>query len=245
MELSDKIAALEDEINVLKVEVKAVLVDIRDELIKRDGPFAGVHANRPAPAADSETGDAIGDPGYPKVVRLHGAAGAAQEETFPLGAPPAPAAPPPAPAVPQAAVPQGLPASAPVQDAIDVYQKQASFQQLLSNNQRPQAPHTPGTPREWGVLDIASMGKWAEAATKRVGRKRLEELLGVYELLTGEPQAEARKALLLMLDLCGATHEPPNVSMNDVVTVLSQLDALFRSNSITEVTVLSLLSDAA
>jgi hypothetical protein len=89
------------------------------------------------------------------------------------------------------------------------------------------------------------MGKWAEAATRRVGRRRLEELLGVYSLLTGEPQDAAREALLRMLDLCGATHEPQNVSMNDVVTVLSQLDALFRSNSITEVTVLSLLSDAA
>lgn len=245
MELSDKIAALEDEINVLKVEVKAVLVDIRDELIKRDGPFAGVQANRPAPAASADTEIDAADPGFPKVVRLHGAPAGEMDQPVSPGAPAAgPAAPMAAPA--QAELkPQAIPASPPVMDAIDAYQKQANLQQILANNQRSGVPQLPGVPREWGVLDIASMGKWAEAATKRVGRKRLEELLGVYELLTGEPQAEARKALLLMLDLCGATHEPPNVSMNDVVTVLSQLDALFRSNSITEVTVLSLLSDAA
>ena len=239
VELSDKIAALEDEINVLKVEVKAVLVDIRDELIKRDGPFANAPAGRPAPAGSDESDGAIGDPGFPNVVRLHSPAGPEPEAPFPASA-----APPPVAGMPAAGI-QGIPASQPTLDAIDADQKQANFQQLIANNQRPQVPHVPGVPREWGVLDIASMGKWAEAATKRVGRKRLEELLGVYELLTGEPQAEARQALLLMLDLCGATHEPPNVSMNDVVTVLSQLDALFRSNSITEVTVLSLLSDAA
>ena len=238
VELSDKIAALEDEINVLKVEVKAVLVDIRDELIKRDGPFAIAPATRPAPTGSDESEGDIGDPGFPNVVRLHSTTGPEPESPFP-GSPVPPVA-----SMPAAGI-QGVPASQPTLDAIDAYQKQANFQQLIANNQRPQVPHVPGVPREWGVLDIASMGKWAEAATKRVGRKRLEELLGVYELLTGEPQAEARKALLLMLDLCGATHEPPNVSMNDVVTVLSQLDALFRSNSITEVTVLSLLSDAA
>ena len=48
-----------------------------------------------------------------------------------------------------------------------------------------------------------------------------------------------------MLDLCGANTEPDSVSMNDVLTVLSQLDALFRTNAITESTVFSILADAA
>lgn len=229
MELSDKIAALEDEINVLKVEVKAVLVDIRDELIKRDGPFAAAPTGRIAAQPATEAGEeAIGEPGLPRIVRLPGVA----ELDLAPASPPDVAAPP-------------LAAARPAVDAIDLYQKQVQLQQVAAANPRPQAPQVPGAPREWGVLDIASMGKWAEAATRRIGRKRLEDLLGVYELLTGHPQPEARQALLRMLDLCGANHEPTNVSMNDVVTVLSQLDALFRSNSITEVTVLSLLSDAA
>ena len=75
VELSDKIAALEDEINVLKVEVKAVLVDIRDELIKRDGPFATAPATRPAPTGSDESEGDIGDPGFPNVVRLHSTTG--------------------------------------------------------------------------------------------------------------------------------------------------------------------------
>ena len=48
-----------------------------------------------------------------------------------------------------------------------------------------------------------------------------------------------------MVDLCGVRTEPEDVTMNDVLVVLSQLDALFRSHNLTEVTVLSMLSEVA
>jgi hypothetical protein len=229
MEFTDRIAALEDEINVLKTEIKAVLVDIRDELMKKKGPFAAPagesRAKGPADPgleADSDDLDIYAEP-TARILKLDAGARGAGHEPATLIQPPAPAA---------AAAPD---------DLVTRLSKMAHGGATMPSRQAP----APGAPREWGVLDIASMGKWAEAATRRVGRKRLEELLGVYQLLTGEPQQEPRDALLLMLDLCGANHEPANVSMNDIVTVLSQLDALFRGNAITEVTVLSLLSDAA
>jgi hypothetical protein len=228
MEFTDRIAALEDEINVLKTEIKAVLVDIRDELMKKKGPFAvqsgESRATGPADPGfevDSNDLDIYAEP-TARILRMDAASRGPGNETATLVQPPAPA-----PATPD--------------DLVTRLSKMAHAGATMPSRPMP----APGAPREWGVLDIASMGKWAEAATRRVGRKRLEELLGVYQLLTGEPQQEPKDALLLMLDLCGANHEPANVSMNDIVTVLSQLDALFRGNAITEVTVLSLLSDAA
>jgi hypothetical protein len=223
MELTDRLAALEDEINVLKTEVKTVLVDIRDQLMKPKSPFA-------APAVVSSEAATIAAPWDAGVT-----APLDDPELRVVKMPPAGQAPAEAAAFPAA------PAQAPADDLVT----RLSRLQQTQPGRLTAAPNVPGAPREWGVLDIASMGKWAEAATRRVGRKRLEDLLGVYSLLTGEPQDAAREALLRMLDLCGADHEPQNVSMNDVVSVLSQLDALFRSNSITEVTVLSLLSDVA
>jgi hypothetical protein len=221
MELTDRIAALEDEINVLKTEVKTILVDIRDQLMKAKSPFAAGQGAAPAmpPVGSDETGATapLDDPSL-RVVKLH-----------PAGEDSAPE--PTRPAKPEAQLHD------------DLVARLGKLPAAGLQGGRQAAPAA--GPREWGVLDIASMGKWAEVATRRVGRRRLEELLGVYSLLTGEPQEAAREALLRMLDLCGANHEPQNVSMNDVVTVLSQLDALFRSNAITEVTVLSLLSDAA
>jgi hypothetical protein len=226
MELSERIKGIEEEVNLIKIEIRTVLVDIRDELLKRSGPF-------PVSGDGMFTGFAI-DESVPAAVGL-------MNEPVELSAPVAPSPLSPVPDLRMEPEPMARPA----------VPHHAAAQPHFAEPPREAQPESrgdvamAGADKAWGVLDIASLGKWAEGATRRVGRKRLEELLGVYELLTGKPEASAKQAVLRMLDLCGATTEPDSVSMNDLLTVLSQLDALFRSSSITEVTVLSLLAEAA
>jgi hypothetical protein len=240
MELTEKIGTLEDELNLLKAEVKAVLVDLRDELLKRDGPFpmgsAAPAGDPPAARQDmpaaaetaprklKQTSAPGWDPGYDFAAPIDDVD---SPEPIPFPSAPAPVSrqdrhvrlPEPTAAANAGAIPMP-PLASPV-------------------------PSLDGEGRHWGALDIASMGKFADMARRKIGRARLEEVLTVYELLTGQPTPQARQALLKMADLCSEAAEPEVVAMNDIVTVLTQLDALFRQNAMTEMTMLSLLSAAA
>lgn len=207
MELSEKLIALEEDINLIKVEIKTVLVDLREELLKRQGPLS------------------FGGGGDVPVIDFVSASNRAPQGRTDL---------------PQDRTPPGAePHHTPLRVASD--------DQPPVDFGVPAAPSSP-VPAEvgpWGVIQIASLGKWAETASRRVGRRRLEELLSVYGLLTGRDDVAVKEALLRMVDLCGVRAEPEDVTMNDVLVVLSQLDALFRSHNLTEVTVLSMLSEVA
>jgi hypothetical protein len=230
MELSERLGALEEDINLIKVEIKTVLVDLREELLKRQGPLPYVEDDGPV---------------IDFVTASHRAG---HVRTVPVEAHPAPA--------PVAPEPEWQPAP----EARPVYTAVAPQPPVSRPTQPEPAPidytGQPAAPLEspptasattvnWGVVQIASLGKWAENASKRVGRTRLEELLSVYGLLTGREDVAIKEALLRMVDLCGPRTEPTDVSMNDILVVLSQLDALFRSHNLTEVTVLSMLSEVA
>lgn len=214
MELTERLGAIEDEVSLLKVEIKTILVDIREELLQDSGPFA----------VQASPGAALVEP--PNPTRI-------VPERLPDGS------------IGSALVPGYEAPAQPEEEPMNRIDEPIPFQRTNAPIMS-QGPIAKGEmKKDWGVLDIASLGKWAEGATRRIGRRRLEEVLNVYELLTGMPPKSARDALLRMLDLCGQAPEPETVAMNDIVAVLSQLDALFRTNAITEVTVLSLLSDAA
>lgn len=207
MELSEKLNALEEDINLIKVEIKTVLVDLREELLKRQGPLS--FGGGEAPVIDFVRASNRAPQGRADIPQDRTPPGAEPDGT-----------PPRVTNDDQPAVDFGLPAAA-------------------------VASPGPADTGPWGVIQIASLGKWAETASRRVGRRRLEELLSVYGLLTGRDVVAVKEALLRMVDLCGVRAEPEDVTMNDVLVVLSQLDALFRSHNLTEVTVLSMLSEVA
>jgi hypothetical protein len=234
MELTERLNHLEDELKLLKAELRTVLIGIREELLRREGPFEAGGTVPPV-----------------RVTRLEQPAG---------GGPPALAVPPPAASAAPAAVvtgsaelhapapPRPLPARTPwlgpplAHDMPSTHQASAPVQVPAISVALPVDPHEPC---ERGVLDIASLGRWADATCRRVGRRRLDEILDVYELLNGSMPEGTRSAVVRMADLCGPRDDPERVGINDVMVVLSQLDGLLRGHGGSEVTLLSLLSEAA
>lgn len=257
MELQERLGTLEEELNLLKVEIKTVLVDLREELLKREGPMGPAESPPVIDFVSASQGPRHNRPAAPEPA-AHAA----------------PTAPPHAhtPAEGHPARPE-WPGAQRVQLPAADYQTEPDWPEEPAHRAGPpnyphedgramidftQPGHTPAAPAPapamppppsgeltWGVVQIASLGKWAEMAARRIGRSRLEEVLSVHELLTGRHDAAVREALLRMVDLCGAGPGPQDVSMNDVLAVLAQLDALFRSHSLSEVTVLSMLSEVA
>lgn len=224
MELGERIHQLEEELAVVKTEIRAVLIDLREELLERQGPFMAV-------AAANQQGD-LSEALLPPPIPFPGNRSAQVEAPeWDLEPAPVPANRPP-----------GIPA--PAAESRSAQAAEATMEAAVMG--WPDAPRDYAeTDREWTVLSIASLGKWAEASTKRIGRRRVEELLSVYSALTGRPDERSRSALLRMLDLCNASEEPANVAMNDLVAVLSQLDGIVRAGGGGEATMLSLLAEAA
>jgi hypothetical protein len=100
-------------------------------------------------------------------------------------------------------------------------------------------------PEGWGMLTVASMAKWVDSALRQVGRERFETIIEIFELTSGSQVLTpgAKQALLRMAQLSDAGNEKPACTMNDSIALLTQLDALLRTNGRSESTVLSLLTE--
>jgi hypothetical protein len=207
--LNSKVAALEDEMRIVKGEVKQVLTEIRSAILAQDSPFieggqAARNASRPVqivPAVHEEP---------------------ARVEIVMPKAEPAPAAAQAAPALAPrderpADTPQALPAS-PHQEA-----------PRPVNGQTSSAPSPMPRPApRWSLLTVASLAAWAEEAFQRIGAQRLAILLDLCEV-SGYLPPEARQALARVgeLDLPGPEQ---TASPMEVTVLLRQLDALLQGD---------------
>jgi len=201
--LSSKVAAIEDEMRIIKGEVKQVLTEIRSAILVQDSPFedgaAAARAQRPVqivPAMKEEAARV-------EIVMPRLEAEPAAHAVASHDAHPAPPEPPVAassgPARPEE--PHAVPAP-------------RSFAPVSAPR------HVP----RWSLLTVASLAAWAEEALARLGPKRLGILLDLCEV-SGYLSPEARQALARVDELEIEGPEKPATPM-EVTVLLRQLDAL-------------------
>jgi hypothetical protein len=201
--LSSKVAAIEDEMRIIKGEVKQVLTEIRSAILVQDSPFeegASSRYSRPVqivPAVHEEAARV-------EIVMPR------QEAEPSAHAVPAPAQPHAAaaepPSQPQAVSHPAVPAS---------------------HSAPPAAPQMPRPVPRWTLLTVASLAAWAEEALQRIGAQRLAILLDLCEV-SGYLPAEARQALARVGDLDLPGPDQPASPM-EVTVLLRQLDALMQA----------------
>jgi hypothetical protein len=207
MELNQQIATLQDEVKVLKGEVKNILKEIRAAILSRDNPFAPEGTPQLRPLALPGT-DAPASPS---------GAGASDPGDGPFQAAPAPApAEAPAPWIEAAAAaPVAVAAVAPAVPTIEA---------------PPAAPvarayEEPAPPR-WSLLTIATLTAWAEEAVQALGRQRFQMVLDLATF-AGIVTNELRDVLnqVARLAPAGEKHEQPT-TINQCLVLLRQLEAI-------------------
>ena len=248
MELNAKLASLEDEVKLLKGEVKLILSEIRTAILGQDNPFAepgqalradpGALESRPPirvvhiPSEEEEP-EAEEEPKpshqviWPEETEASQPAAIVAETPPPATQPeePAPSPPPsatrqPQPAPPTAQAPESAPSSPPAPPVAPTPMPAASPTPAASTAMD-------GTPR-WSLITVAGLAVWAEEAVRQIGSDRLRILLDLCEF-TGYLSGSAKEALLKVTSLGLAAEDrttPP--SANECLVVLCQLDALMR-----------------
>ena len=230
MELNQKIRQLEDEIKLLKGEVKETLVDIREHFLNLQNPFTGfefppseevkireeMELREEKPSAGVEEGIDAEEEGQSVSSR--------QEKP-----------------------------SAKVEEEVKAMEKanHDMSENLTGTGKVPRLPptsplsepkveeHRNGT-MELGTL--AGMMQWASKAVGRIGRKKVEAIVEVYEL-SGHLSPEQKEVLLKVLNLTEGEKPEGPVSTRECIAVLVQLDALLGKGGSLEGALLSILFD--
>jgi hypothetical protein len=214
--LSSKIAGLEDEMRIIKGEVKQVLTEIRSAILTQDNPFEEGGSQR-APRSIQIVPSMAAEPTRVEIVM------------------PKPESSPPAgtPAHAEPTQHQKAPDPQPLHPAAQTYEEPPMVEAPIQQRQETARP-TP-TPRQiasppkqtrWSLLTVASLAAWVEEAIGRLGAKRLALLLDLCEV-SGYLTSEARQALGGVGDL--EIEEPTEVvSPMEVTVLLRQLDALLQ-----------------
>lgn len=202
--LNSKLAALEDEMRIVKGEVKQVLTEIRSAILAQDSPFEDGPAMRapraiqimPAPAEEPARVEIVMPKSEHDASQQPGSAPAAHAEA--------------APAVTAVAGTGGAhhPTAAPFSAAASVAARPA--------------------PR-WSLLTVASLAAWAEESLGRLGPQRLAILLDLCEV-SGYLPPEARHALDRVTELDVPAPEKPATAM-EITLLLRQLDALIQGEA--------------
>ncbi len=242
MDLTNQVATLQDEVKLLKGEIKAVLKEIRTAVLSQDNPFSSDSGTPAFQPVNHSAGDDSGEPANkqtntPEIPDV----AAIAIPTF--GAPPAapPAAPlalPPAaePAPPPATAPGPPPAAEPA--SIEPIPLRPSAEQTqetdwanepddeLDDKPDDAQASTHGRAQAWSITSIAGLAIWAEEALQALGPRRYQfvlKLAAFAELLTPEAQE-----VLGSMDESdpGATADDRSVTVNECLVVLRQLDAI-------------------
>lgn len=206
--LNSKISALEDEMRIIKGEVKQVLTEIRSAILVQDSPFEDGASRAPRPIQVVPA--VVEEPARVELVVPR------QEQQHAADATPAPAA-QHVDAAPVAANPPTVdhgPGAGAVQGA--------QPPQLAANHAGRPAPR-------WNLLTVASLAAWAEESLQRLGPQRLAILLDLCEV-SGYLPPEARQALGRVTELDVPAPEKPATAM-EITLLLRQLDALIQGEA--------------
>lgn len=245
MELTNQVATLQDEVKLLKGEIKSILKEIRAAVLSRDNPFASdgpatFSAPAPAPPVAVEAPPAplpeVAAPAAPAIETPPPAptpepqAPPAPEPPAPIpmpafaGPPPAPVAAPPPPA--WRTVGATAPQLAPEEDDLRLEEERAPLRVIKGGAPRTaQEPEPASAGQPWNIMTIAGLAVWAEDALEALGPRRFQFVLRLATFGELIPE-EAREVLT---GLSGAAPEakdelPTNV--NECLVVLRQLEAI-------------------
>jgi hypothetical protein len=225
MEITSQIANLEDEVKLLKGEIKSVLKEIRAAVLSQDNPFAtntmslGPARAIPAPAAE------------PPATLV-----------FPIVAEPPPVQQAPAP-VPFPSTHQAGDAPAqietrreppPIFQGDDTSRAHATNEPVRAQSERSNADEPPDpSDQRPSLLTIASLLAWVEDTLVSLGPRRFRltlELAYFAELLS----PEVRDVLRDLPQFWPEADEPERpVSVNECLLVLRQLEAILQGERVT------------
>lgn len=215
MEITAQIAALEDEVTILKGEIKSILEEIRMAVLAQDNPFAaggGLPVFRPV-----ERSELPGEPSSqaeeasPAAITAPATASEV-EDPLPL-------------------VVQAEPTVAPVPPPAEAPIRQPAVANPDTGGGPALAPVPPmadaAAPQPWSVSTIASLIAWVDETTSRLGPTHLHMILDLARF-AGLLPSEAEEALLKVIKLASSRKDSAAASINDTLVALRQLEAIFQ-----------------
>lgn len=205
MELNARIEGLGDELKVLKSEVKSVLVEMRETLLKWDG-LQPADWNRPPGPEPRPAPVAIPVAAPPEASRT------ATER-------------------PQAPASEAVLTAAPQQ----LPDQGANEQTSNGHRNGTAVPAHPSTSSgradvvgqgSTDLLTVVNLMVWAEEAVRRVGKDRVAVLIELYQELNQGMPAGAKHAALRMIEVSPPAGDLPQASMRDYISLLLRLHLL-------------------
>ena len=232
MELNDKVTRLEDEIKILKNEVQAVLLDLRESCLNRENPFnpgaspvtsQPIIINQPAPVAHEQPpipkerqGDMI--PTENEEKELPGVQERANE--------------------PEPLYKEGLATS---EETAREEVKRAWRPETEPGAHFKSRETTDGPVRKIDMATVAGLAQWVTEAVKRLGRERTEAILDISEMM-GHVAPDLKNILVKFIKLTPDGYPGPGkVTTRDYLASLIELDSLLGKDNKSEVALLSIL----
>ncbi len=164
METNEKIAQLESEIKVLKNEIQAVLLDLRDKYLESENPF-----NAPAPAAATTTQQIVID---------RAPAEAARRPEPPLAPEEAPTA---EKTLPRPARQPEAGESSPPEPVADPRTTARPQQSEVSRERSARRGTMPA--HDVSLVTVSGLATWADECVRKLGPQRAETILDVTEMM--------------------------------------------------------------
>jgi archaellum component FlaD/FlaE len=218
METNDRIAHLESDIKILKNEVQAVLLDLRDKYLEVDNPF-----NVPSPSAVT-----------PQVIITQGSpANEAKPSTVPQNN------------AENKEVPEKVQESRGVPEAVmethaeirrdEVVHTQSP--EAVSRNSRPQRNQNPS--QDINLITVSGIMNWADKSIKELGHQKTETILEIAEMMgLLSPDLNRIMTKFISIDRDGNSDA---VSARDYLDYLLKITTLLGKNNQTEEALLAIL----
>ncbi len=223
MELNDRVTRLEDEIKILKNEVQAVLLDLRESCLNRENPFnpgaspvtsQPIIINQPAPVAHKQPPIAKENQGN----KLAGVEELANE--------------------PEPVYKQELTAG---EETAHEEVKRARRPEIEPGSRFKSREITDGPDGKVDLATIAGLAQWVAETAKRLGRERTEATLDISEMM-GHLAPDLKNILVKFINLTPDGYsDSGKVTTRDYLASLIELDSLLGKDNKSEVALLSIL----
>ncbi len=245
MELNQQLSAVQDDLKLLKGEIKSILKELRGAILAEDNPFtkgAGTPTFRAVGRAEKADAEEPDEP--EEEVEPDSEDSTEADDSTVTGGPPTPPAgalgggpstPPPGalaggPSTPPAGMPGG-PTTPPAGIPGGISNEPTPLHGPQLDASSEDAPDAPAKP-EWNMLTIASLAAWSEDALKSLGPRRFQtvlELACFAELFA----SDVKDILSKMAEISpeDAVDEKP-MHINDCLVVLHQLEAILQGDKV-------------
>lgn len=258
---SHRIKALEDEVKVLKNEIKSILLDIREQYLSWDNPFAGGPHPDGRKIQTVSFGQEMPSPMTSRLDEGENPSSAPSESEGDKEARSTPSqslepkfrAEAPSEARSQRGVSERLlsPTVAPIFKPSDEANRPDEGQSdELSPTVPVFRPGISGIKRQHGgkqnganLATIAGLTEWVDQTTQRIGKQRAEAIVEGLYLMERLPSG-IKDFLLKFIQLSEAEEPQRHIATKDYLTVLAQIEGLLGHGSTSEMALVSILTDS-